>query len=46
MLNKTKHNTKNDNTSNNIYASVKSKLLFYAILEYERYLRNKKCQMQ
>ena len=46
MLNKIKHNIEKGNTSNNIYASVKSKLLFYAVLEYERYLRNKKCQMQ
>lgn len=44
MLIKSKNNTKKENTTTQEPISIKSKLYFYARLEYERYLKNKKCQ--
>lgn len=44
MLKKTKNNTKIVSITPQQPISIRSKLLFYALLEYERYLRNKKCQ--
>ena len=46
MLNTSLHRNNDSNLDKVNLAQLRSKLLFYAILEYERYLLSKSCQMQ